>query len=361
MSTSKPIGIELFAGAGGLSYGLSNAGFDMKVGIELDPSFAKTLQENHKSMRVVQADIRKTDPSKILKSAGLKKRDICLISGGPPCKGFSQSNRKTRNLENPLNGLYKEFFRYVKEIKPYAFFMENVAGIQTMEKGLVVRDIERLSKKLGYNLQYQIVNAEDYGVPQRRRRIIFIGTLSKQNDFFDIKKVTGPILKKAIDDLPQIENGNLIDKLEYSRQTKLSDYQYRMRQEKRREVENNKVSKNSEIVLKRYKYIPQGGNWSNIPAHLMKNYKNTSNCHSWIYYRLPWNDRSVVINNYRKNMLIHPEKNRGLSVREAARIQSFPDSYIFHGSLDSQQHQVANAVPPLLAEKIGKELFETYK
>lgn len=129
-----------------------------------------------------------------------------------------------------------------------------------------------------------------------------------------------------------------------------------MRQNAGKTAFNNLVTKNGELIINRYMHIRPGGNWKDIPDHLFKNYKNPNNCHGWIYYRLKWDEPSVVVSNYRKNMLIHPSDHRGLSVREAARLQSFPDEYVFHGRLDFQQQYVANAVPPLLAEKIGKRL-----
>lgn len=165
-------------------------------------------------------------------------------------------------------------------------------------------------------------------------------------------------VRSALDDLPILENGNAVDELKYSRDSKLSNYQKMMRKNNGNIVSNNLVTKNSALVVERYKYIPPGGNWKNIPPHLMSNYKNANNCHGWIYYRLIWDGPSVVISNFRKNMLIHPEQHRGLSVREAARLQSFPDDYIFYGPLGFQQQKVANACPPLLVEKIGKNIMK---
>ena len=130
-----------------------------------------------------------------------------------------------------------------------------------------------------------------------------------------------------------------------------------MRQNCGDSVCNNLVTRNGELIIERYKHIPSGGNWKNIPHHLLLNYKNPQNCHGWIYYRLKWDEPSVVISNFRKNMLIHPEQHRGLSVREAARLQSFPDNYEFYGRLDFQQQLVANAVPPFLDEQIGKNII----
>ncbi len=357
MTKTNYIGIDLFAGAGGLTYGLSKAGFNMKLGIEIDSSFAETLKENNKGMRVIISDIRKMDPTEAVNYVGLQKNEINLIAGGPPCQGFSQSNCRSRYLENPLNSLYKEFFRFVKWIQPQIFLLENVAGLKTLHKGAVFRAVKEIGEKHKYFMQWTIVNAEDFGASQRRKRIIFIGTKKKANNLFEVKKKNIVTVREAIDDLPILENGNINNELEYLRDTKLSKYQKLMRRNNRRSVLNNLVTKNSDLVVERYKYIPQGGNWENIPKNLMLNYKSLSNCHSWIYYRLKWDEPSVVISNFRKNMLVHPEQHRGLSVREAARLQSFPDNYIFCGLLGSQQQQVANAVPPLLAEKIGRNII----
>ena len=358
MTKSSYLGIDLFAGSGGISYGLSQAGFDMRLGIEIDPNFAVTLKENNKNMKVVVSDIRVIDPAEVVKSSGLRKKDINLIVGGPPCQGFSQSNRRSRNLDNPLNNLYKEFFRFIRVLQPQVFLLENVAGLKTLHRGAVFQDILKTGEKVGYYVQWDVVNAEDFGVPQRRKRIIFIGTKQKTDNLFYVKKNKPVTVRSALDDLPILENGNAVGESKYSQDGKLSNYQKMMRKNNGNIVSNNLVTRNSALVVERYKYIPPGGNWKNIPPHLMSNYKNPDNCHGWIYYRLRWDEPSVVISNFRKNMLIHPEQHRGLSVREAARLQSFPDQYIFYGPLGSQQQQVANAGPPLLVEKMGNNIMK---
>lgn len=358
MTNSLYIGIDIFAGAGGLSYGLSQAGFDMRLGVEIEPNSSVTLKENNKRMTVRESDTKRIEPKEVINSVGLRKKDIDIIAGGPPCQGFSQSNCRSRHLNNPLNNLYKEFFRFVKVLQPQVFLLENVAGLRTLHKGVVLQDILNAGKKLGYYVQWDIVNAEDFGVPQRRKRIIFIGTKKKTSNLFRLKKSSAVAVRNALDDLPILENGNTVNELKYSRNSKLSNYQNKMRKNNGNTVSNNLVTRNSALVAERYEYIPPGGNWRNIPLHLMSNYKNLGNCHSWVYYRLKWEEPSVVISNFRKNMLIHPGQHRGLSVREAARLQSFPDYYVFYGPLGSQQQQVANAVPPLLAEKIGRNITQ---
>ena len=356
MSNSRPIAIDLFAGAGGLSLGLSEAGFDVRIGIEVDHETAETLRRNHEATYVIESDIRTVKSSLILKKANLNGKRIALIAGGPPCRGFSLSNRKNRCLENPTNSLYHEFFRLVKEFCPQIFLFENVEGLCTLSNGLVVQDILKISKKLGYHTDYYIVNSEKFGVPQRRKRVLFMGS-QKTNIPFACPLTRSISVREAIDDLPIIENGNSLDVLAYSKYERLSSYQKMMRGKNGKEVINNKVSKNGELALTRYKLIPQGGNWKNLPPTLMSNYKNLDNCHRWIYYRLKWDEPSIVISNFRKNMLIHPQQDRGLSVREAARLQSFPDNYLFYGNLGAQQQQIANAVPPLMAKWVGQELI----
>ena len=280
------------------------------------------------------------------------------MAGGPPCQGFSDSNRRTRSLDNPLNKLYIEFFRFVKALNPPVFLLENVEGLKTLGNGVVLKSILELGRNCGYDVQWNIVNAQDCGAPQRRRRIFFVGTKMKIQTVFSLEKSEMINVKQAISDLPKLENGNRVDPLPYSNNKKLSAYQKRMRRNNSEQVNNNYVTKNNPLVLRRYDYIPQGGNWKNIPSALMSNYKKIENCHRWIYHRLAWNRVSVPINNYRKNMLIHPEQNRGLSVREAARLQTIPDDYVFLGTLESQQQQVTNLVPPLMAQKIGETIME---
>jgi DNA (cytosine-5)-methyltransferase 1 len=157
-------------------------------------------------------------------------------------------------------------------------------------------------------------------------------------------------VKQAFDDLPKLENGAKENELEYPRKAR-TNYAKSLRSDLSA-CTGHLVSKNSEFVIDRYTYIPQGGNWEDIPESLMKNYVDRSRCHTGIYKRLKEDAPSVTIGNYRKAMLIHPWENRGLSVREAARLQSFPDNYQFMGSIGFQQQQVSNAVPPLLAKAV---------
>lgn len=354
--------VDLCAGAGGLSLGFEVAGFEVIFGVENDAYSAETYRANRKgrNTKLMLSDISKVDFIGALKRFRLERGKVDILLCGLPCQGFSIANMRTRSMRNPQNHLFKEFLRAIDEIYSNWILFENVSGIVDFEKGKVAEIIISELNKRGYLCTWGIINSADYGVPQMRRRFFLIGNRVGIKFSFPLpvcgagtKSYT--TVRDAISDLPLLKNGNEIDSLPYwHNNSKLSEYQIEMRRNWHKSCcINNLVTKNSDLVVKRYKFIPPGGNWEDIPDHLMKNYKNKSNCHSGIYKRLKWDEPSIVISNFRKGMLIHPEQQRGLSVREAARLQSFPDEYIFHGPLGYQQQQVANAVPPLLAKSIS--------
>lgn len=366
---NKPIGIDLFAGAGGLSLGFEQAGFDIRYAIEHDKFAAETYSKNRQNKNII-VDVRKIQdiaPNEIFEKMEIKKGELDIIIGGPPCQGFSTSNMKTRNLNNPNNHMIFNFVEFVKELAPKWFLMENVAGLNTFESGLIKKHLIEMFTSIGYRTESLVLNAVNFGVPQNRNRIFFIGNKEgKSMDFVKRiieKKIEKPItVNDAISDLPKLKNGhNKCDMPYNSRKKKLSKYQLLLRKKNTDQVSNNLVSKNTELVLKRYAHIKQGENIANLAKkkpHLVSNYKKVENCHHWIYLRLNKKKPSVTLNNYRKNMLIHPIEHRGLSVREAARLQSIPDNYIFFGSIGSQQQQVANAVPALLAKNIAIQILK---
>jgi DNA (cytosine-5)-methyltransferase 1 len=348
------IGVELFSGAGGMSVGAILAGIDTQMAVEIDPFAASTFAHNHKNAKVIQADIRS------IKSIDLKsKKESTILFGGPPCQGFSKSNLRTRNSENENNWLFKEYIRLVKQWRPDWVVLENVYGILGTEGGFFIEQILNSFKKLGYNVSYKVLNAKDFGVPQNRERVFIVGNLHNSNYTFPKPNGTKMItVKEALHDLPNLQNGEKSVWKKY-KSPALYTYTKKMRGSLK-ESTNHNVSLNTQVVVHRYKHIPQGGNWQDIPERLIKNtYTDHSRCHTGIYHRLDENEPSVVIGNYRKNMLIHPWEDRGLSVREAARLQSFPDWFEFKGFLGNQQQQVGNAVPPLLAKAVFKEILKT--
>lgn len=339
--------IDVFSGAGGMSLGAIMAGIDIAIAIENNQSAALTFKKNHPNTKVICEDIR---------NVGVQDLEYpFVIFGGPPCQGFSTSNTKTRTSDNSNNSLFYEFIRLVNELKPKWFVFENVEGITSFEKGMVIEKLKKTFTELGYNVTYDVLFASDYGVPQNRNRFFMVGNRLGIDFFFPEKQKGKVSVYKAIHDLPVLKNGDLLSELPYKK-GKPSRYASLLREGCNKSMQNF-VSKNKEYVIARYKYVEQGGNWKSIPSNLMRNYTNSKNCHSGIYKRLDPKKPSVVIANYRKNMLIHPFEDRGLSVREAARIQSFPDNFLFEGSLSHIQQQIGNAVPPLLAKAIFQQII----
>jgi len=358
----KPIAIDLFAGAGGLSEGFRHAGAIVAVSVEKDKHAAETQRRNHAYGKRIRTEVINEDVSRVpvarltaaLKLFECSKPDV--VMGGPPCQGFSRSNMHTRNLRNPLNHLYATFLCAAKQLVPPLVIIENVANLPRFEHSILDSRIIAALRSLGYGVQREVLNAVDYGIPQKRKRVFYVGTrLSQAFDFpSPDARTTRPVtVWEAISDLSSLANGNETDEMPYGEPGPITDYQRLMRKGSSPSVRGNLVSRNGDLIMRRYRYIPQGGNWRDIPARLMQNYKDKSRCHEWIYRRLSEKEPSVTISNFRKNMLIHPREDRGLSIREAARLQSFPDTFVFTGSIGFQQQQVANAVPPLLARAIG--------
>lgn len=346
------IGIDLFSGAGGMSVGATMAGVNVALAIEADVNAATTYRRNHPKTALIQRDICGIDPKGLALLAKLRKsKEPTLIFGGPPCQGFSTSNQRTRSVANPSNWLFREYTRFVKTIRPDWIVFENVRGILETEQGTFIEYIMRELKKLGYTLSSGILNAKHFGVPQDRSRLFIIGSLHGMAvPLPEMRTRRSITVSEALADLPQLENGASLDMLRYP--VKASSQYAKMMRGTLISCSGHLVTCNASYILGRYRHIPQGGNWEQIPRRLMHNYADPSRCHTGIYYRLKENEPSIVIGNFRKNMLIHPWEDRGLSVREAARLQSFPDWFQFTGSIGFQQQQVGNAVPPLLANEV---------
>lgn len=343
------IGVDLFCGAGGLSTGAVAAGIKIAVAVESDPRAVATYQANHPTVKVLQSDIRSLPDL-----APIDTAEPTVVFGGPPCQGFSTSNQRTRNINNPHNLLYVEFLRQVRSIRPTYVVFENVKGFIETEKGFFFSTVVRELQDLGYRVEHAVLTATDYGVPQRRSRLFIIGAHVDGQLLPSPTASRATTVADAISDLPDLPNGATISRTGYRTEPR-SDYARFLRGDCK-VCTHNFVTKNADYVVKRYAFIPPGGNWRSIPKCLMSNYADRARCHDGIYHRLKWGSPSIVIGNYRKNMLVHPSANRGLSVREAARLQSFADSYTFAGSIGFQQQQVANAVPPMLGEAVFRQL-----
>lgn len=347
-------GIDIFSGAGGLSLGAEMAGIEVRYGVEINKYAAQSFAYNHKNAKVITNDITQINTSELL----IDGKDLFVIMGGPPCQGFSMSNTMSRNMDNDKNYLYLQFVRFVRELQPKWFVLENVWGLTKMNDGQTLEMIKESFMSLGYTVKAKILWANEYGVPQKRYRCFIVGnSIGIDFDFPEAQRTTITV-KEAIEDLPVLSNGQMLLDADYRIPfAEASEYAKSMRLNST-SAKQNLVSLNNDLVIERYKYIPQGGNWRNIPDSLMTNYADKSRCHSGIYKRLKEDAPSVVISNYRKSMLIHPTQDRGLSVREAARLQSFPDDFIFQGPIMSIQQQIGNAVPPLLAKAVFEQIIK---
>lgn len=369
----KPIVIDLFCGAGGMSEGFRQAGFELACGIEFDPQICETHRVNFPEGATIEGDIAQLSISSIRKEANLEDREVDLIIGGFPCQGFSMAGK--RWVDDPRNQLFKEFVRMVDGFRPKVFVAENVVGLVSMAGGQFVREIKESFAEIGYSVEVKILNSADFGVPQRRQRAIFIGNRIQQEIAFpEATHGTGKIpyltVREAISDLPRLPDGQgsnistyiARDNLPYQQYMR-GDITYEQYQqgtlielsEEERNIHNHWTSKSKDTTLERFRHIPQGRNWSALPEGL-----KTSGKYSNLYLRFDMNEPAVTLTNIRKSMFITPEEDRLLTVREGARIQSFPDWFVFKGNKGSQQQQIGNAVPPLLAYAIAQKIMADY-
>jgi len=370
---SKPKAVSLFAGAGGMSLGMADAGFDVVFATDHDAHSASTYEVNHPETVFQLADARDLTIWTILDAVGLRPGEPDLVFGGPPCRGFSTGNRHNGGLNNPHNALVREFARLVLELQPRWFVMENVTGLWRMDRGKVRYE---LLHKLGtsYTVWLAILNAADFGVPQLRHRVFFVGTRDPVEFEFPVGQygqqptlenpcpVPYVSLDEAISDLPSLSRGQGKDIMNHRRKPR-SEYQ-RMMREGCDQVINHIITRSSPAVIERYRHIKPGGNWSSLSDRLIGEWRTVpidqvkEVSHGNLYRRLKPGEPAPTIGNFRKSMFIHPTENRGLSVREAARLQSFPDWYEFQGGIASMQQQVGNATPPLLAKAIGRQMLK---
>lgn len=373
--------VDLFSGPGGLSRGFEDARnhnfrFKTIVANDNDIHASLTFQKNHPDTEFILGSISEEATKKRIHNTVKQKSgrsNIDVVIGGPPCKGFSLANKMTRDMSNPLNHLMLHYLEMVKRLKPIAFVMENVPGILAMENGNVVKSFVEEFKELGYsNAEFWLLNAADYGVPQIRKRAFIVGSKSNipiqppaktHGSEEEIKNNPNlfPYVKliDAINDLPKIKEAKTTSHSN-NYATEPNEFQKLIRRNAKT-VQDHIVTKNSPIVIQRIKSVPPGGNWESIPRKLMQvngKYTGIEQAHSMIYKRLLKDEPSITITNFRKGMIIHPTQNRLFSVREAARIQTFPDDYLFQGGLSSRQQQVADAVPVLLAKKVAESVLK---
>jgi len=359
----NPIAIDLFCGAGGLTEGLINAGFDVKLSIDSDPNSYFVYTWNHKNSPAIWNNIEEIKKIETpLRFLGISKKQVSLIAGGPPCQGFSNANRRTNTLNNSHNKMVKQYLRIVKEVQPPYIIIENVEGLRYFEGGKIYEKIINKLEKLDYTVKTQILDAADYGVPQHRKRLFIVA--SAFDNFKWPSKTHGPDAAKPwvtvsdaiIGDLPSIKGGGIRESKYFSQSTSI--YQRKIRRGTR-VLYDHITSQSQEDVKKRFSLIPQGSNLRLINQNglLPKKLKIIIN-HNGVYRRLDPFKPSITITNISRSLIIHPIENRILSLREAARLQSFYDDYRFPGPISRMQQAIGNAVPPLLARAVGKQIIK---
>ena len=359
----KPKFIDLFCGCGGLSLGFKMSGFDPIAGIDFNQAAIKTYRRNFRKTKAICADILTIDKDDILSRIG-NIQDIDVIIGGPPCQGFSNANKNYVELDDPRNKLFFEFVKFVELAQPRVVVIENVPQIITKDGGYAKDRITEIFTERGYSVNNAILDASDYGVPQKRLRNFFIITKGEKFDMARILKSDIAItVKDAIGELYQFEGTSS----EFRELHMAPDTPYRTYlRAKNNMIANHDIHYPADIQQKRISYVPQGGNWRDVPEELWETNRTTNsgrkNRHSSAYKRLKEDDFSVTIDagNQHSNYY-HPIFHRLPTVREAARLQSFPDNFVFEGIMTEQYLQVGNAVPPMMAKCIAdatKELFE---
>ena len=347
--------VELFAGAGGLSIGLEKAGIKVVLANEIMPDFAKTLAANHPEAKVINRDIHQINFRRELAGLGLDSVDV--LSGGPPCQGFSTIGAKNR--QDPRNSLFYEYLRAVAETHPKYTIFENVSGFRRLYGGFAYETLVRELDALGYETRCRLLNAADYGAPQVRYRTIVLGWRKdvRAVDFPPVTHGTEPGLKPyvtlmdAIGDLPELAAGQSVGT--YS-SAPLTEYQRQLRGDQRELLEHN-ASNYGPKMREILRLIPAGGSLRDLPARLRpkSGYANT-------YARLlPDVPSPTITRNFgtpSSSRCVHPFQPRALSTREGARLQGFPDSYVFVGCKQSKNLQIGNAVPPILGEAIARQI-----
>lgn len=335
--------IDLFCGCGGFSLGFERAGFDVLLGIDVWKDAIKTYSFNHKKSNSLIADLSSLNPSEIENL--LNGKDIDVIIGGPPCQGFSVAGK--RIIDDDRNKLYKSFVRFVAFFRPKAFVMENVPNILSMGNGIIKENILKDFENLGYTVEYRVVVASDYGVPQNRKRAFFVGITKEGHFVFPNPLLSDKItVKEAVSDLPDY---SVVDGGTYPMLPQ-SDYQKLMRCNSL-SLNNHQVTEHTKQTKEIISLVPDGGNYKDLPENL----QSIRHVHiAWT--RLNSKKPSITIDTGHRHHF-HYQYNRIPTVRESARIQSFPDDFYFTCSRTSQFKQVGNAVPPLLAESIAKSLL----
>lgn len=346
--------LDLFCGAGGMSYGMhKNNHFVTKVALDINEKLAQTFKRNITEAELIIGDIKDKDVKEKIVNLS-KQNKVNMIIGGPPCQGFSLKGKKL-GLDDPRNFLFVEYLHLVQQLKPLVFVIENVKSLMSTSNGWFKNQIINEIKKLGYEVTVGIVRASDYGVPQNRERVIFLCSRKKSISLPKptVKKAT--TVRDAIGDLAYLNSNEGDFEQSYITEAK-TEYQKFMRKDSLK-LYNHKASNHSELAVHKLSMIPPEKGKEYLPKNLLGKQRFSS---TW--GRLQWNEPSPTIDtrfdaasNGKNN---HPFLNRSITPREAARIQSFDDSFIFYGNKVDIRTQIGNAVPPLMAKAIADHIYE---
>lgn len=345
--------LDLFCGCGGMSWGLAKKGFQIVAGFDIWDVALKTYQYNHKHAKAVNLDITGADPIEALKNIHVDPNSIDIIIGGPPCQGFSKNIPASgRFLEDPRNQLYKAYLRFVKEIEPEVVIIENVAEIYNAFGGVVRKEIVSTLERWGYKVEVEIIDMSHYGVPQKRRRCFFFASKMGSPSFPKERKkmIAG---WDAISDLPVVNQGEGYDGMPYTGEA-TNDYQQHMRKGSD-SLYNHIANVMRPVQTARLASIGPGQGLKDMPPELQ-----VKGGYSGAYGRLDYTSVAPTITRWvfhiGSGRFAHPKEVRGLTMREAARIQSFSDDFHFMGNRNEQAGQIGNAVPPYFMEQLADNI-----
>ena len=347
--------LDLFSGVGGLSYGFSKLeSFNIILANEIEKDISVAYKLNYPDVKMLNCDI--SDITEEILLFSLQGEKIDIIIGGPPCQSYSTLGKRKMDKRAKL---FIEYKRILKILKPQIFIFENVVGILSMDKGNLFKEIQKEFEELGYSLKYKILNAVDYGVPQYRERVFLVGFKGENNFNYpspthgeNLKNYVS--LKEAIGDLPILKSGQKKDFYEKNISNEFLDF---VRKDENNILTEHSAPKNGEHLVKIMETLKDGESKEDLPEDIRpkSGYKNT-------YAKLWWEKPSTTITrNFAcpsSSRCIHPRDSRAMTIREGARLQGFPDDYIFYGSDTMKKLEIGNAVPPLLSIAIANELLK---
>jgi len=349
---TMPIAIEIFSGCGGLTTGLEQAGFTILSAVEIDKTAATTYSANHPNVDLLIKDVRKVPSSYFLKKHNMTRGQLDLLAGCSPCQGFSRLRKGNSGKDDPRNQLIFEFIRLVRGLYPKAIFMENVPGLINSDYGLKIFEMVKLDlENLGYRIDYKIIDTANYGIPQFRKRFVLLGTRYKKRSVHIPAETHGApqnnnnllpwrTVRDAFTGIPALRNGA-----------------------KDTNIPLHVCSKNGDINLQRIRAVPHdGGSRDSFPPNLiLECHKNYPQGFRDVYGRMRWNYPSPTITggctNITRGRFVHPTEDRGISLYEAAMLQTFPPNYVFKGNFGQISLQIGNAVPVELARIMGVQLI----